>query len=417
MDGDGRITRSIGGAATSGFIGGDAAHWSIESFIPIQTDALVQYLIDRPETTGTLKSCFRQACTEIEGILRSRSASYHARFAGQYWPLDPDNDSRMPQTAVLADAAGSDQTETELASPPSASCDVSELLDLCDECLAEAGYRRVQREDIQRCVGVASQWGVPLNVDFDLFEQLHVYARGDIVGTKLRRRLRRLYQPERISVPIYQRMFVLFQLTDDDDTQEELLASSVHLRIFKNIPKQDVDMLLPCTRVRITKIDHVKILIPSLGGILLSLRKIVQFMLIFAALTLYSTAVLVGLVLATIGYVVKSVLGYFQTKNRYLLNLTRNLYFQKLDTNAGAAYRVIQQAHRQTANETMLAYYAIAISDEPISTRRLRRRCERILREAIGVEVDFRVDHALQRLSEMDRVQQGAGQKWSIHLQ
>jgi hypothetical protein len=417
MDGGGSITRSIGGAATSGFIRGDAAHWSIESFIPIQTDALVQYLIDRPETTTALKSRFRKTSAEIEGILRNRAASYHARFAHRYWPLDPDNDSRTPQTAVLADAAGKAEIEPEQASPAAASRDVAELLDLCHEFLSESGYRRVQREDIQRCVGVASQWGVPLHVDFDLFEQLHVYARGDVVGTKLRRRLRRLYQPEQVSVPIYQRMFVLFQLTDDNDTQEELLASSVHLRMFKNIPKQDVDMLLPCTRVRITKIDHVKILLPSLGGILLSLRKIVQFMLIFAALTLYSSAVLVGLVLATIGYVVKSVLGYFQTKNRYLLNLTRNLYFQKLDTNAGAAYRVIQQAHRQTANETILAYYAIAISDEPISTRRLRRRCERIIREAIGVEVDFRVDHALERLSEMDRVHQSVDQKWSTHSQ
>ncbi len=416
IDGGGRITRSIGGAVTSGFIRGDATHWSIESFIPIQTEALISYLVDRAETTTELKDSFRQTCNEMEAILRGRSASYHARFADQYCPLDPDNDSRSPQTAAtpaLPVAAPESQSDAEPMSSTTAPHDVPGLLNLCQEFLTEAGYRRLQREDIEKCVGESSQWGVPLHVDFELFEHLFVYARGDVVGTKFRRRLRTLYQPEQISVPIYQRMFVLFQLSDDDLAQEELLASAVHLRMFKNIPKQDVDMLLPCTRVRITKIDHVKILIPSLGGFLWSLRKIAQFMLIFAALTLYSSAVLAGLILATVGYVVRSVMGYFQTKNRYLLNLTRSLYFQKLDTNAGAGYRVIQQAHRQTANEAILAYYAIATCDEPISTRRLRRRCERLLREAIGVEVDFRVEHALERLAEMGRIQQGSDQRWS----
>ncbi|MCG8652024.1 MAG: DUF3754 domain-containing protein [Pirellulales bacterium] len=287
------------------------------------------------------------------------------------------------------------------------------MLALCEEVLEAAGYRRLNRQDIEKCVGVASQWGVPLHVDFDLFDELMVFARGDIVGTKLRRSLRRLYRPEPVSVPIYQRMFVLFRLKNNDQSQEELRASMLHLRMFKNIPKQDVDMLLPCTRVRISKIDRVKIIVPSLGGLLMSLRKIGQFMLIFAALTLYSTAILAGLILATIGYVVKSVLSYFQTKNRYLLNLTRNLYFQKLDSNAGAAYRIIQQAHRQAANEALLAYYAVITSDAPVSSRRLRRRCERIVREAIGVEVDFRVDAALEHLGELERVKQDDQGRWT----
>ncbi len=34
-----------------------------------------------------------------------------------------------------------------------------------------------------------------------------------------------------------------------------------------------------------------------------------------------------------------------------MLDLTPNLYFQKLDTNAGAAFQIIQQAGRQSTNE------------------------------------------------------------------
>jgi hypothetical protein len=289
----------------------------------------------------------------------------------------------------------------------------SEVLALCEQILGQAGYRRLSRGDIEGCIGVASQWGVPLHVDLELFERLIVYARGDIIGTRVRRRVRKLYRRESVSVPIYQRMVVLFQLRDDDDSEENLTASALHLRMFKNVPKQDIDTLLPGSRVRISGIDHAKIIVPSLGGFLMSLRKIAQYALLFAVIALHWTAILFVLL---VGYLIKSVMSYFQTKNRYQLNLTRNLYFQKLDANAGVGFHVIAQAHRQSSLEMLLACYAILTSEQPISTRRLRRRCERILREAIDVEVDFQVDRTLQRLLDMNAVRQKDGH-WCAALE
>lgn len=385
----------------------------------MQPDVLVDYLIEREETSAAVAAQLRRAKGQLDSILRSRSTSYHARLGRLYWSLDPDNDGRLPiakaiPSDALAKSSGSQRLPASCADDQQShqSRPVNEMLQLCDEILEEASYRLLSREEIEQCVGVASQWGVPLQVDFELFEHLSVYVRGDVLGTKLRRRWRRLYRPEPVDVPIYQRMFVLFQLRDDDDTHEDLLARSLHLRMFKNIPKQDIDMLLPGTKIRITKIDRMKIIVPSVGGVLMSIRKLAQFMLIFAAITFYSTAVLVGLILATGGYIVRSFFSYWQTKNRYMLNLTRNLYYQKLDTNAGAAYRAIEQAHRQTVNETLLAYYAIRSSDEPISARRLRRRCERMIREAIGVEIAFRVDNALAHLHQIGRIQSTPDERW-----
>ena len=145
-------------------------------------------------------------------------------------------------------------------------------------------------------------------------------------------------------------------------------------------------------------------MVPSLGGLVISIQKLWRFLLIFAAVTIYSSAVLAGLVLAALGYIIRSVFSYFQTKNRHLLNLTRNLYFQKLDANAGVGYRIIQQAHRQAFCESVLAYYALSTGDEPVSHRKLRRRCERIVREAIGIEIDFQVENALTTLRDLELI-------------
>ncbi len=420
IDGSGPLTRSLDDASTSGFIRDDAPHWAIESFIPLDVHTLVEYLLSRGELASEQGEFFCQFSDKVNNILQQRRAAYHTRFSDAYAPLDPDTDCRNPfalrceeEPRVPSDPNESDRKaqRDRLREHPSPETNVADVISLCEEILQEAGYNRLSQAEVEQSAGVASQWGVPLHVDFELFEQLIVFARGDIIGTRLRRRLRKLYRQEPVAVPIYQRMVVVFQLRDDDKSGENLAASALHLRMFKNIPKQDVDMLLPGTRVRISGVDRVKIIVPSLGGFLISLQKmahITRFVLLFAAFALHWTAVLIVLLS---GYVVKSVMSYFQTKNRYQLNLTRNLYFQKLDTNAGVAYRVVQEAHRQVSVEMIVAFYAILTNKEPISTRRLRRRCERMLREAVDVEVDFRVERTLERLAEMGAVKQ-QGQRW-----
>ncbi|MEM9586173.1 MAG: DUF3754 domain-containing protein [Planctomycetota bacterium] len=423
MEGSGPLTQSLSGVASVGYIRHDADHWAVESYLPVEPDELIRYLLERPEISADLLDRFEQTAQGIERVVAEESGRRIAQFERLYRSRDPDLETKSLLAGQVQGYPASLELKAEtgevhgsispvVAMETEGQSTIDALCDLFDQTLTEAGYRQLQQSDIEQCVGVASQWGVPLHVDFDVFEKLHVYSRGDIMGTKLRRRLRRLYRPEPTEVPIYQRMFILFQLRNDEPGEEGLQSEKLHLRLFKNIPKQDVDMLLPGSRVRMRRLDHVKILVPSLGGLLLSLRKLIQFFVIFAALTFYTTAIFAGLLIATVGYIVRSVLGYFQTKNRYLLNLTKNLYFQKLDTNSGAGYRAVQQSARQRTCNATLAYFAILTNDQPTSRRRLQRRCERIVREGAKVEVDFDVDGALQTLSKLQLVQQVDEGRW-----
>ena len=413
VDGTGPLTRSIDGASTSGFIREDPAHWSIESFVPIRVPALLEYLVSRSELNDGEVTMLRAAADQAVTIMDQRTIAYHQRFSEAYSTMDPDSDCFDPAEIRLKEVAGK-LAEAENTTESQVAIDASEVIAVCEEILQQSCYRRLKQEDIEACVGVASQWGVPLDVDFELFERLLVFARGDVIGHRYRRRWRKLYRREEVAVPLHQRMVVIFQLREDDATHETLESSKLHLRMFRNIPKQDIDMLLPGTRVKISGVDRVKIIVPSLGGLLMSLRKIkliLQYVLLFAAIALHWTAILLGLV---IGYIIKSVLSYSKTKNKYHLNLTRNLYFQKLDTNAGVAYRMIQQAHRQSGAEVLLAYFGILSHAEPISARKLRRKCERIVREAIDVEVDFQVDRALESLAEMALIERAADDCWRV---
>ena len=456
MDGSGGLTRSLDNLSTSGFIHDDAVHWSIEPYIPLKTDTLMEYLIQRGELSPSQQQAFRQLSQQIDTLHHQVTGSYHHQFSHLYAPLDPDSDckqivgtenreaskplvpvdpsEKLPVKSQTKSSSGAKasrrssstpQTDQDPASEKSNSDDkvadeadqafaegVNRLIELHDQIMEDAGYRKLDRADIEDCVGVASQWGVPLHVDLELFEHLVVYARGDILGTRFQRRLRNFYRREAVEIPVYQRMVVIFQLGKEVASEEQLTTSALHLRMFKNIPKQDIDTLLPGSRVRISGMDHAKIILPSLGGFLMSIRRIAQYALLFAVIALHWSAILVGLL---IGYLVKSTMSYFQAKSKHQLKLTRNLYFQKLDTNAGVGHRSIQQAHRQATCEMILACYAIASHEGPISTRRMRRRCERIAREAVDVEIDFQVDRAVERLHEMNLIT-GDGQHWELKL-
>ncbi|MDM4015194.1 DUF3754 domain-containing protein [Roseiconus lacunae] len=402
IDGTGPLTRSIAEVSTSGWIDPDASHWAIETFIPIETSVLLDHLTavaDRLPNWSQRRESFELAVEQIVSHVDQISAKRQTEFSDRYHELDPDSDCKIPSTA----RASCDDTKTE------------PLFELLETTIKDAGYSKLTQEDIERCVGVASHWGVPMSANFELFRHLSVYARGDVVGRRCHRHLRKLYRLQMVDVAIYQRLVVIFQLGEDFERGELLPADKLHLRIFKNIPKQDVDMLLPGTKIKLSGIDHAKVIVPSLSGWLFSLQKISRFVLVTLALAAYySTALIIGLVLAAIGYGVKSFFGYFQTKNRYLLNLTRNLYFQKLDTNAGAGLQLVGQARRQMMNEAILAYFAIATETEPMSHRKLRRKCERLVREAIEVEIDFPVEPVINRLLELNVISQDRQRKLSV---
>ena len=449
IEGGSTVGRSFYNATTDGMIQDDAGHWSIEPYIPLKADTLADYLIQRGELPGKLHLEFRQRCDEMDRLHHERTGAYHRQFSAIYASVDPDTDCKplrtelsdqlrtrwtstametstqdrlsaktetvgaipkfpVPKFPVQHDAdqnhaehdtANVGNGESQLQQNSPAQEQMQKVIDLFGQIMDDAGYKKIEREDIEKCVGIASQFGVPLHVDLDLFEQLVVYARGDIMGTRFRRRFRKMYRMEAFEIPVYQRMTVAFQLKSDLPGDEALAPNKVHLRMFKNIPKEDVDTLLPGARVRISGLDHVKIIVPSLGGFLMSLRKIAQYAILFAVIALHWSLILAGLL---IGYLVKSTLGYFEAKKKRELKLTRNLYFQKLDTNAGVGYRIIQQAHRQRTCELIVACYALQTAAEPLSPRRLRRRCERILREAVDVEIDFQIDRVLNSLQQIN---------------
>ncbi len=408
-----QLTRKVN---SEEFVGLDSPHWAIEPYLPITTADLIEALLARrgdaaakaamavtPDADDLARERLRDVFRGFAELLHHRYRPMYSRFAKRYAMLDPDRDTRP----LLDRESGPMSEQEQLAA-------VAEISQAGQMVLVDAGYTEVSREELEQAVGMSSHWGVPLHVDFDVFEAIIVYARGDVIGQRAKRRWQNLYREVLFDVPLYQRVVVMFKLRPGFRTDDQLDHTMLHLRMFKNVPKPDIDMLLPGTRVRFTWLDHLRNIVPSLGGIGITLFKISRVGFFVAAITLSLLAVLGGLLLALVGYAVRSVMNHLNVKNRYMLNLTRNLYYQKLDSNAGVAYRLLEEAESQRHREVVLAYYALWTAGEPISQRRLRRRAERMVREMVDVEVEFRVADALTLLEDWNLVRRAGNDKLQV---
>ena len=369
-----------------------------EHFIPIRQSELVACLSQQ------LSGSERQKFIQLSRIV---SATFHYEFhlrmerlKDAYADFDPDRD-----TATVS----SDDVSTSKGPDPES------FFDATMELLERANFNRLDRSDVEATIGAASGWGVNLHVDFDLFERLEVYARGDVVGTKIRRRLRNRYRDESVEVPMYQRLVVVFQLREGNRLTHGIDSNRLYLKLFKNIPKMDLDMLLPGTRVKITRFDQSKIILPTLSGIVMALIKIIKGVALLATATVTGVLSFLGLLGGTIGYGVKSFLGYMRTKDKYQLNLTRSLYFQNLDNNSGVLFRLLDEAEEQEVREALLAWFLLwqQAPEEGWTNEEIDIAAEDFLEQHFGVRVDFEIDDAMAKLDRLGLSQKNQHGKWT----
>lgn len=377
----------------------DAPRWRREHFIPLRRSDLVRLLAKEGCLDEQTRSQFGQFCDLLAALFHHEYRNRLETLKDGYASFNPD------AVTIEVDDEANDKRDVQSEQL------FLELIGL----LERANYQRLSREEIEEAVGAASEWGVRLKVDFDVFERLEVFARGDILVAKHRRHWKRLYRNEEVDVPIYQRLMVAFQLREHKKLEKGVSTESIYLKLFKNIPKQDVDMLLPGASFQMSIFDHGKVMLPTMSGFILAVVKGTKLAVISLFSGFWGFLMFLGFVGGTAGYGVKSFLGYLRTKDKYRLNLTRNLYYQNLDNNAGVLFRLLDEAEEQELREAILAYALLRrrSGDEGWTAQQLDRAAEDYLRGVLGVDVDFEIHDAIDKLERLGCISQVDDGRWT----
>ncbi len=353
---------------------------------------------------------------------RLLSALYHHDFHDHleqlkelYAPFNPDLDPRM-----VPPLAPGERRETRHAA----------LTAALEAVLTAANYTRIDRADLEQALDEESLFRIRLHVDFDDFAQVLFYRRGESLRTEsvrsffgLRERALTFRNYDRVVVFVTFQPAEHFAAQDRKDLPFEPGATLV--KMFRNVPRADLEMLFPNTEVRMKTADKLVLGVPAaVSGVVLLTTKLGPTLVLVAALasfwlglraepvTLDQSALLVlGAGLGTLGGFLFQQLSKFQNrKMRFMKTLADSLYFRNLDNNAGVFHRLIDAAEEEECKEALLAWTELLVAGEDgLTMDVLDERVEAVLAAELGETVDFEVDDAVGKLERLGLVRTAEG--------
>ena len=195
------------------------------------------------------------------------------------------------------------------------------------------------------------------------------------------------------------------------------------IKLFQNVPRADLEMLLPTTEVRMRPIDKLIIGVPAvLGGVVMFVTKLASSLGLIALLVAFwlglrDDEVRIGQAqLVAIAAAVGTLLAFLwrqwnKFKNRriqFMKQLSESLYFRNLDNDVGVFHHLLDAVAEEEIKEILLAVHFLL--DAPATERGLDDRIEGWFADHLDCTLDFDVADALAKLIELDLVERRPGE-------
>jgi hypothetical protein len=384
-----------------------AANLGREKFLPITRHALLDRL--------TAPSLWPKG-DHVQARRFMRYLDYWRRhgYAAKLLDLEQLYEPFSPDTDLL---------QTRRFTPQERSTMQQRLVDRMAELLVQGNFSRVDPKDFHIILTKRSHYGLDLQVDTDAFEELLIFYRGATTVKERHRDIRKAYIGwKELHVPVFQRLFILFKLKPYERRVRDLMEKQkldrkkaeslvrrerkllpdtvssdyVYIKLFKNMPRSDVEMAFPNTRVRFRLFDKIKFGVTASSGLGAGVVSTI------GKLALLSNPYTLAMTLGGLGgLVVRQASAFIAQRNRYMVVLARNLYFHSMADNRGVMTLLADRAADEDIKEEILLYTALA--NERVNIRELDavdRTIEDYLAKTFNIDVDFDVSDALERLKQ-----------------
>jgi hypothetical protein len=300
--------------------------------------------------------------------------------------------------------------------------------------VSSANYNELDDDAIEAVLDQCSPDGVHVDVDFSEYDLRLLFCRGESEIHRSKRDVRWAYLKRHYyTVSIYRRLIMAIKFKPDDIRVAELMSEHnitvekarkllrklritmppgvssdhIYIKVFKDIPQLDVEMLFPNIQVRMKYRDKVQLGGSAFMGFVSWLLSTVTKLLATVALSpiMLVTALITGFG----GIMYAQIRNFFVTRDRYRMQLAQNLYFQNLANNQGALAMMVDEAEEEDVKEEALLYAHLLGDTFNVSQLdALREHINAFLKDKFAVEVNFDIHDALARLIDNRIVSQSA---------
>lgn len=376
-----------------------------ERFIPVTRFALLDRLTMAGAWPGGQAQDARRFFRYLDHWRRQQYNAELHELEETYEPFSPDSDLLM----------------TRAFTPNERRIMQKRVVEGMARILEQANYVRIDPSEVELILTRESAYNLDLYVDLDAFEEVLIYYRGASTKRDSRRRWHKFYLKEEFDIPIFQRLFVLFKLKPFDVRVREIMAKqklgrkeaekivkrarasmppqvkedNIYMKLFKNIPRTDLEMVFPNTQVRFRFYDKLRLGATAGGGLGLGAFGAAGKIALLATNPIAAAGAVVGLG----GIAFRQAVNFINQKQRYLVVMAQNLYFHSMADNRGVMLKLAARAAEEDIKEEMLLYSVLAKEKaRKQDLPDIDTAIEQYLGTSFGVAVDFDIRDALRRL-------------------
>ena len=377
-------------------------------FIPFRKADIIDMCIRDAGLTGDEVEEFRQFTRILEALFHFEFQRRLEILKNSYAPFNPNVDTRL-----LTEVSEKDRKLLQ-----------QQLVDEMTAVLEAANFERITDEDLAQALAEESLFKIRLEVDFDDFENVIFFRRGESVRQEILRQIWGL-RHKTFSFTNYDRVavYVKFKYADyfGDSRRKNLpfVPGSTIIKLFHNVPKADLEMLFPNSTVRMKTVDKFIIGVPAaVSGIVLLVTKLGASLILIASVISFwmgfgneevrlsqKHLIALGAVLGTLGgFLFRQINKFKSRKIKFMKALSENLYFKNLDNNIGVFYHLIDAAEEEEFKEAVLAYYFLLAAEGAQNQIEIDDRIEKWFEHHWNCNLNFEFDDALKKLERLELV-------------
>jgi hypothetical protein len=386
---------------------------SSNKFIPFRKTDLIKSCLSQEKLSTYDQQSFQSFCQLLESIFHFEFHQSLETLKDCYAPFNMDIDTRLIRQYS--------QDEKEKLQ--------KQLVVTMTDILKAANYRQITSTDLKEALSEESLFKIRLEVDFNDFEEVIFYMRGENKKQETVAKYFGLIK-ESFEFTNYERVAVYIKFKEADYFSKKkqknnyFTPGSTIIKLFQNVPKSDLEMLFPNSEVRMKNIDKlligfpaaisgVAVVVTKLGASLLLIGSVISFWLGLTdqeVIIQQQHLITLGLGLGTLGgFLFKQFNTFKNRKIQFMKTLTDSLYFKNLDNNQGVFHHLIDAAEEEEFKEAMLAYYFLLTEKKDLNIESLDQIIEKWFRESFDFPMNFEVNDAISKLVRLNLVEKHNG--------
>lgn len=387
-----------------------------EAFIPYSRTDIVEMCISEGQLSEADGKKFREFCQILAAYFHFQFHHTLERIKYNFAPFNPDSDTK------LRDLPDRERKKEML----------SRLVRDFEDLVEKANYYPLSQESLQRAFKEKTLIELKTEVDFEDFDEVVFYCRGDIYKITWVRKALKFFRKVPVTIDIFERVALLLKTKEEsyfktkkiDIEKLNFTPGKIYLYLYKNIPKFDLEFLFPNVKTSMTLKDRLMFGIPAIGAAIPAILKVLPQLLLIVATVLFlvfgSSAltsfqvsqddvqnvmpVLVAtmsIVMTLGGLAFKQYSSYKTKQIQFQKNVTEALFFRNLAINAGVFQSLLDSAEEEETKEIILVFYHLLTSREPLTAEKLDDLVEKWMEEKFDTKIDFDINGPLQNLEKI----------------